>query len=49
MGEWNGNDHYLPMFISWKLDGKNTVDSGLFTGKGKILDTTMHTCMNRKM
>lgn len=35
MGEWNGNDHYLPMFISWKLDGKNTVDSGLFTGKGK--------------
>ncbi len=35
MGEWNGSDHYLPMFISWKLDGKNTIDSGLFTGKGK--------------
>ena len=35
MGEWNGNDHYLPMFISWKLDGKNTVDNGLYTGKGR--------------
>lgn len=34
-GEWNGTDHYIPMFICWKLEGIKSVDAGIYTGKGK--------------
>lgn len=34
-GEWEGSNHYLPMFISYKIEGKAAVDNGIHTGKGK--------------